>query len=299
MHSHDHSDSHPSFNFAFALAVFFNAAFVIFQAIYALKANSMGLLADAAHNAGDVIGLMLAWLANWLLNLPARKRYSYGFRRTTMFAALANALLLIASTLFIVFESIDKILHPTLANSTIIMLVACIGIFINGSTALLFMRGAHSDLNIKSAFLHLAGDAAISLGVVVSGVLIHFTHYHWIDPVTGLLIVIVILWSTFGLLRDAINLMLDAVPRHIQMVAVQKYLEKITGVTEVHDLHIWGLSTREVALTAHLVMPNATLSDQVLCDINQTLKNNFQIDHVTLQVESGNIKFPCHKKEKC
>ncbi|MDX1900815.1 MAG: cation diffusion facilitator family transporter [Gammaproteobacteria bacterium] len=296
---HNHSHTPNSFNFAFSLAVFFNATFVIFQAIYAIKSHSMSLLADAAHNAGDVVGLLLAWLANWLLSLPARKRYSYGFRRTTMFAALTNALLLIASTMFIVFESIQKILHPVAVNSNTIMIVAFIGIIINGSTALLFMRGAHSDLNIKSAFLHLAGDAVISFGVVIAGCLIYFTHANWIDPISGILIVIVILWSTFGLLRDAVNLMLDAVPRHIQFMAVQEYLENLSGVTNVHDLHIWGLSTREVALTAHLVMPGTQLSDETLGNINQTLKKDFQIDHITLQVETGNIAYPCHKKEKC
>jgi len=298
-HSHSHHHAPNSFNTAFALAVFFNAAFVIFQAIYALKAHSMSLLADAAHNAGDVFGLILAWIANWLLTLPARKRYSYGFKRATMFAALANALLLFTSSIFIIVEAVEKLRHPMFVDSQIIALVAFAGIIINGGTALLFMRGAHNDLNIKSAFLHLASDALISLGVVIAGIIIFFTHAYWLDAVAGLLIVATILWGTFGLFADSLNLILDAVPRHINYSEIANYLKKISGVTAIHDLHIWGLSTREVALTAHLVMPKQKLSDEDFREINATLKKVFHIDHATLQVESGNIKFPCHTQENC
>jgi len=298
-HSHDHQHAPHSFNFAFALAIFLNAAFVAAQIFYALRAHSMGLLADAAHNAGDVIGLILAWIANWLLTLPAREQYSYGYRRTTMIAALANALILIASSMFIIWESINKLRHPVFVNSQMMSIVAFIGILINGSTALLFMRGAQSDLNIKSAFIHLTSDAAISVGVVIGGLLILWTHIFWIDPLIGLLIVGAILWSTFALLSDCVHLIMDAVPSHINQVDVQAYLEKLPGVSTVHDLHIWGLSTREVALTAHLVMPDKKLTDEAFHEINATLKKRFRIDHATLQVESGNLEFPCHTQEIC
>lgn len=299
-HSH-HSHSHAphSFNVAFALAIFLNASFVFFQAIYALKAHSMSLLADAIHNAGDVFGLILAWIANWLLTLPARKRYSYGFRRATMFAALINALLLMVSSIFIIWESIEKLHHPIIIHSQIVAWVAFIGIIINGGTALLFMRGAHADLNIKSAFLHLANDALISFGVVIAAIVILFTQAYWIDALFGLIIVTTVLWSTLKLLSDSLTLILDAVPRHVDDVAIQHYLKKITGVTNVHDLHVWGLSTREVALTAHLVMPGKKLSDEELNQVNKMLKKNFHIDHATLQIESGSQEFPCHMQENC
>ncbi len=297
---HDHAHHAPhTFNTAFALAVLLNAAFVSVQIGYAIFADSMSLLADAVHNFGDVCGLLLAWGANWLLTRPARERYSYGYKRTTIMAALINALLLTASVALIIYESIWKLWHLTPVHAGIVMTVAAIGIVINGSTALLFMRGAAEDLNIKGAFLHLAGDALISFGVVIAGGLIYWTHADWIDPLAGLLIVTIILWSTFGLLRNAVRLMLDAVPHHIDHTAVLAYLNQLNGVRAVHDLHIWGLSTREVALTAHLIMPEAKLSDEDFRVINACLRHDFHIHHATLQVESGHADHPCHVTERC
>ncbi len=306
-HSHDHNNhSHAthhhapqSFNFAFATAFILNFAFTLFQAFYALLANSMSLLADSAHNFGDVFGLGLAWGANWLLTLSARKRYSYGFKRTTILAALTNALILVATSALITYESIYKFFHPSEVNSYIMIVVAVIGIFINGGTALLFMRGAHDDLNIKGAFLHLLGDAVISIGVVIAAVLILLTHKTWIDPLVGLMIVAVILWGTKGLLRDSIRLILDAIPHHIDQQGVQTFLESLPGVTAVHDLHIWGLSTKEVALTVHLIMPEKKLSDEDYKKINVILKEKFRINHVTIQVESGSEDYLCERSEVC
>lgn len=259
----------------------------------------MSLLADAAHNFGDVFGLVLAWGASWLLTLPARKRYSYGFKRTTILAALANAVILVATSVLIIYGSIYKLLYLSHVNGYIVMIVATIGIFINGGTALLFMRGAHDDLNIKGAFLHLMGDALISIGVVVAGVLIVYTGWMWLDPVFGLLIVTIILYGTWGLLRDSVSLILDAIPRHINQQAVEDFLREIPGVTAVHDLHIWGLSTKEIALTAHLIMPKDALTDADYRNINETLKNKFRIGHVTIQVEMGSDEYPCHRSEAC
>jgi cobalt-zinc-cadmium efflux system protein len=300
-HNHDHSHGHghhheppASFNFSFGIAILLNFAFTLFQATYALVAGSMSLLADAAHNFGDVFGLVLAWGASWLLTLPARKRYSYGFKRTTIIAALTNALILVATSALITYESIYKLLHLTAVNEHIVIVVALIGIVINSGTAMLFIKGAHDDLNIKGAFLHLVGDALISIGVVVAGILVLVTKQQWIDPLVGLLIVLVILLGTWGLLRDSISLILDAIPKHIDLAGVEKYLEKIPGVTMVHDLHIWGLSTKEVALTVHLIMPNNKLSDEDYKRINTDLKEKFRIDHATIQVEAGNLEFPCH-----
>lgn len=303
-HDHDHSHGHhhpvpQSFNFAFGIAVLFNFSFTIFQIIFALVSGSMSLLADAAHNFGDVFGLVLAWGANWLLTLPARERYSYGFKRTTIIAAIINALILVATSALISYESIYKLFHITQMNERIVAIVAIIGIAVNGGTALLFMRGAHDDLNIKGAFLHLIGDALISIGVVVAAVIIMFTGWMWIDPLMGLLIVAIILWGTWGLLRDSVRLILDAVPRNVDQQSVFEYLQKLPGVTAVHDLHIWGLSTKEIALTAHLVMPEKKLSDAEFKEINHILKTQYHINHVTIQVEAGSMEHPCEYTNPC
>ncbi len=301
-HNHEHSHAHhapQSFNFAFAIAVTLNFGFTIFQAVYAILAGSMSLLADAGHNLGDVLGLTLAWGANWLLTLPARKRYSYGFKRTTILAALANALILVATSALITYESIFKLINVTQVNAHIVIIVALIGIVINSSTALLFMKGAHDDLNIKGAFLHLLGDALISFGVVVAAILILLTKKMWIDPAVGLIIVVTILWGAWGLLRDSIRLILDAVPHYIDEQKVQEFLKNLPGVSAVHDLHIWGLSTKEIALTAHLIMPESILSDADYKKINLALKEKFRINHVTIQVESGNQDYPCERSQVC
>jgi cobalt-zinc-cadmium efflux system protein len=238
---HDHARGHShaqhapqSFNLAFAIAVTLNLGFTVFEVIYALMANSMGLLADAVHNFGDVFGLVLAWGANWLMSLPARKRYSYGFKRTTIIAALANAIILVASAGVIAYESVEKLLNVTQVNEVIVMITAAVGIFINGGTALLFMKG-QEDLNIKGAFTHLMADALVAIGVVFAGVLIYFTGKMWIDPVVGLLIVATILWSTWGLLRDSVSLILDAIPHYIDYVGVKKFLEDLPDVVTEHE----------------------------------------------------------------
>lgn len=301
-HHHHHHKAHAapqSLNAAFGIAVFLNTGFVIFQIMAALHAGSMGLLADAVHNAGDVFGLMLAWGANWLLTLPARRRYSYGYKRMSIIAAMMNALMLAAGSALIAVESIQKLRHLSDLKAEYIIGVALAGILINGGTALLFWRGSGDDLNIKGAFLHLAADAVISLGVVIAGVLILLTGKMWIDPVTGLLIVLIVLWGTYGLLRDSVRLILDGIPRHIDHEGIRHYLMSLPGVTAIHDLHIWGLSTRESALTAHLVMPDKKLSDEDYRAINLFLKQKFKIDHATLQTETGDLQFPCHTTEYC
>jgi cobalt-zinc-cadmium efflux system protein len=288
-----------SFNTAFGIAVALNLAFTIFQVSFAFIANSMSLMADAIHNFGDVFGLILAWGANWLLTKPARKRYSYGYKKTTVLAALTNALMLVATSALIVFESIYKLFHLSHVNELIIIAVAAVGIVINSSTALLFMRGAHDDLNIKGAFLHLLGDAVISLAVVAAGILIYFTHWLWLDPLMGLIIVVIILWGTWGLLRNSVRLILDAVPHYIDQHGIQEFLKKLPGVQSMHDLHIWGLSTKEIALTVHLVMPEVPLSDANYTHINTVLKKDFRVDHATIQVETGSEEYPCGRGERC
>lgn len=301
-HSHSHSHSHDhirSFNSSFAIAVSLTLIYTLVEAGFALYADSMSLLADAVHNFGDVLGLSLAWLANWLLTIPARKRYSYGFKRISIIASLANAFILVATSAIILYESIFKLMNPGIVNEHVVIALGIIGIFVNIGTSLLFMRGAKDDINIKGAFLHLMADGLILVGVVISAAIIHFTDLQWIDPVVGILIVIVILYGTWGLLRDSVILILDAIPRYIDHVGVKEYLQNYPGVTAVHDLHIWGLSTREVALTAHLVMPEQKLSDAEYKKINDVLAHDFKINHVTLQVESGSEEDPCVRVETC
>lgn len=304
-HSHTHSHSHThhepprSLNFAFAAAIFLNLSYCLGEAVYALIAGSTSLLADAAHNFGDVLGLVLAWMANWLLSFPARKRYSYGFKRTTIIAALGNACILAGTSAIIIYEAIYKLHHLTLVNETLVIIVGMIGIIVNGGSSLLFMKSAEHDLNIKGAFLHLLADALILAGVVVAAIIIQLTGWIWIDPITALLIVALILWGTWGLLRDSLSLILDAIPRYIDHIGVQTYLAQLPGVQSIHDLHIWGLSTKEVALTAHLIMPNAALTDAEYKEINKILHEKFHIDHATLQVESGSTENPCLRAETC
>lgn len=295
--SHHHSHHHHApkqFNKAFGIAIALNLGFVIVEAFYAIVAHSMALLGDAGHNLGDVLGLIIAWVAAWLLTRPGSSQFSYGYRRTTILSALLNALILVFTCGVIVYESIVKLIHPVAVNEPIIIIVALIGVVINGSTALLFMRGVHDDLNIRGTFIHLAGDALISIGVVIAAVIILLTHWVWLDPVVGLLIVLMILLSTWGLLRDSLKMVLDAVPPHIDLEQVRQYLLAIPGVESIHDLHIWALSTQQNALTAHLVMPKAKLSDKAMQKTSHELAHQFNINHSTIQVETGDPAHPCH-----
>ena len=303
-HSHHHGHNHhhhasASLNKAFAIAVLLNFSYSATEAIYAMYASSMGLLADAVHNFGDVLGLLLAWMANWLLSFPARKRYSYGFKKTTIIASLANAFILVATSALIAYESIYKLFHLTSINENIVIVVGLIGIVINGGSSMLFMKNAHDDLNVKGAFLHLLADALIVAGVVVSAIVIKYTQWLWIDPILGLIIVGMVLWGTWGLLRDSISLILDAIPHYVDHIGVRKYLSELPGVTAIHDFHIWGLSTKEVALTVHLIMPETKLSDLDYKNINEHLHSAFHINHATLQVESGSSHAVCNRIESC
>jgi cobalt-zinc-cadmium efflux system protein len=240
-HHEHHSDHHhhhvpqSASNKAFFLAVSLNFTFVIIETVYALLSNSMSLLADAGHNLGDVFGLSLAWAANWLLTKPSTEHYSYGYKKTTILAAIANAILLTFATGIIAYESILRLLHPAPIVEKTVIILAGLGIFINGSTALLFMKSSKDDLNIKGAFVHLASDALFSLGVVITGVIILFTQWLWLDPLVGLLIAAAILAGTWGLMRDSVNLILAGVPRHVSQKKVRAYLAGLPGVKAVHE----------------------------------------------------------------
>lgn len=286
-HSHDHSHAPANFGRAFAIGIGLNTLFIIIEVMYGLRANSLALLADAGHNAGDVLGLAVAWGAVWLAKRQPNDRYTYGLRSSSILAALANALLLLVAIGGIIWEAVLRIGHPEAVLGNIVMVVAAVGILINGFTALLFMKGSKGDLNIRSAFLHMATDAAISLGVVISGLVILQTGWLWLDPVVSISIAVVIVVGTWGLLRDSANLALHAVPANIDHAKVKAYLMGVKGVKEVHDLHIWAMSTTEVALSAHLLMPEGHPGDVFLNGIAHELAHDYSIGHATLQIELG------------
>ncbi|MFE8069950.1 cation diffusion facilitator family transporter [Marinobacteraceae bacterium S3BR75-40.1] len=296
-HHHDHSHQ-PSLNKAFAIGVGLNLVYVGIETGYGLWANSMALLADAGHNFSDVLSLVLAWAAALMAQKSATFRHTYGFRRGTVLAALASSLLLLGAIGIIAWEAVHRMFSPAPIPGTVVMVVAAIGVIINTATALLFVKDQHNDLNVRGAFLHMAADAAVSLGVVLAGVGIYYTGWYWLDPAMSLVIVAVIFWGTWSLFRESLNLSLDAVPSHVDISAVNEYLQSVDGVTDVHDLHIWALSTQDVALTAHLVVdPEHTFEKQWLAQINQTLAEQYGIGHATLQVETP--EHECLLTESC
>jgi len=289
-HGHDHAP----FNYgrAFAVGIGANAAFVVFEATFGFLSGSVALLADAGHNLSDVMGLILAWVGVVLARRPATLRRTYGLRRSTILAALANALLLVAAAAGIGWEAVHRLIAPEPPPDMTMVWVAATGIVVNTATALFFFSGRHHDVNIRGAYLHLAADAAVSLGVVVAGLLVQRTQWTWLDPVIGLVIVVVILISTWDLLRESLDLALDAVPKNIDPAAVAEYLKSQSDVVDVHALHIWGLSTTEAALTVHLVAPHGAIDDARLTDITRQLHDRFGIEHVTVQVERATDACP-------
>jgi cobalt-zinc-cadmium efflux system protein len=285
-HSHSHShDQNVAYGKSFAIGIALNVGFVIVEAFYGYLANSSALLADAGHNFGDVFSLIFAWGAAWLSTKKPDSQYTYGYRKTTILVSILNASLLFVAAGIILYRAFIQLQRGSEVNSDTIIWVALVGIGINTVTALLFMKGQKEDLNIKGAFLHMAADAAVSAGVVVAGLLIGWTGLYWIDPVVSFLIVIVIIWSTWKLFAESLRLALDAVPANIDQDKVKKYLESVSGVEKVHDLHIWALGTTKTALTAHLVVPDGG-SDELLAGIRNDLGRDYGIDHVTIQVET-------------
>jgi cobalt-zinc-cadmium efflux system protein len=290
-HTHEHTHAVPHGR-AFALGIGLNIIFVAVEVFYGLLANSSALLADAGHNASDVLGLAFAWTAAWLATMKPRGKYTYGLRKTTILVSILNALLLFGAVVAIGWDAFGKLQNPQPVGGKQIMIVAGIGVIINTFTALLFMKGQKHDLNIRGAFLHMAADAVVSLGVVVSGLLILLTGKNWIDPVMSFIIIAVILWGTWRLFSDSVNLALDAVPKNIDVEKVRNFIESKHGVQNLHDLHIWAMSTTQVALTAHLVMPDGN-DDQFITTLQGELKEKFSIEHTTFQIENKNLQQSC------
>jgi cobalt-zinc-cadmium efflux system protein len=286
-HDHDHDHAPGNFNRAFAIGIALNAVFVAIEAFYGWRVNSLALLADAGHNLSDVAGLVLAWGGALALKVKPDARHTYGWKRATILAAFANALLLLMAIGALAWEAIGRLLSTQAAvhdQGVTIMLVAGVGIVINTATALLFMRGRKSDLNVRAAFLHMAADALVSAGVVIAGALTLWQGWGWLDPVVSLGIAAVILWGTWGLFKQSLHLLFDGVPDSVDPLAVQACLAALPGVVRVHDLHIWAMGTSQIALTAHLVMPQGRADDAFLQEATHLLHERFDITHVTLQV---------------
>jgi cobalt-zinc-cadmium efflux system protein len=292
-HHPHHNQQIPESNRIFGLAVLFNVVFVVVEGIAGFYADSLALLADAGHNLSDVAGLLIAWAGAALAARGASERHTYGMGRASIMAALANALLLMIAVGIIVWEALGRFNEPPDVNAVMVTGVALFGVLINVGTALLFRERRHHDLNAKGAYLHMAADAAVSMAVVLAGVAILYTGANWLDPAISLLVSVVIAWSTWGLLKESLMLAMDGVPSHIDPVAVRNYLLDIDGVADVHDLHIWAISTTENALTVHVVKSDGALDDALLVRLNEQLEQRFGIHHSTIQLEQGDGDFDC------
>jgi cobalt-zinc-cadmium efflux system protein len=286
-HGHHHHDIPENFNRAFILGIILNSAFVVTEAVYGLRINSLALLSDAGHNLGDVLGLILAWAGEGFIRKKAFGRFTYGLKSTSNLIAFVNTALLIFAMGAISWEAIGRFSHPEPVAGLTVSIVAAIGIFVNGFTAFLFYKGRSSDANIRSTFQHMASDAIVSAGVVVAGVVIYYTHFAWIDPALSLLLVGIIVLGTWRTATDAAHLILDAAPMSVNIAEIKKFLLSSNGVKAIHDLHIWNISTKEIALTAHLVVPEHDIKSPLIRHLEEELQHHYQIGHVTIQIESA------------
>lgn len=293
---HDHSGHSHAFSPSgrpFAIGVGLNIAYVVIEAGFGLYSGSLALMADAGHNLSDVLGLIIAWVAMWLATKPPGPRRTYGYKRTPILASLANAVLLGVAVGAILWEAVWRLSNPRPIEFNVVLWVAIAGIFVNGVTTWLFASGGKHDLNVRGAFLHMAADTAVTIGVVFAALAIRWTSWNWIDPGLSIVIALVVLIGTWNLLRSAVMLSIDAVPAHIDPIAVRAYLLDQAGVGDVHDLHIWPLSTTEVALTAHLVCDDAARGQGILRTLPTVLRERFEIHHTTIQIESRETAARC------
>ncbi|WP_135212549.1 cation diffusion facilitator family transporter [Vitreimonas flagellata] len=284
-HHHDHAHHHPEpSDKRYTIAIALNLGFVIVEAAAGFFANSTALLSDAAHNLSDVLGLALAGGGAWLAQRQAGEQRTYGYSKATVLAALANALVLVIACGGILWEATSRFFRPEETQPIFVMTVAAIGVFINGATAMLFLAGRKEDVNVRGAYLHMLADAGVSAAVIVAGAAIWFSGFNWIDPAISVLVVLLILWGAWGLLRESLDLALDAAPAHINVSEVRDFLAGQAGVTAVHDLHIWAMAATKPALTAHLVRPEGG-DDAFLSQLADTISKRFGIKHVTIQIE--------------
>lgn len=291
--SAEHQHAPTRFDRAFAVGIALNAGFLAIEAFYGWQVDSLALLADAGHNLSDVAGLALAWLGALASRLKPDALHTYGWKRTSILAAFGNAMLLLVAMGSLAWEAVGRLGQPQVAHGATIMVVAGVGVVINTATALMFMRGGTKDLNIRGAFVHMAADALVSAGVVVSGALELWAGWTWLDPVVSLVIVVIILLGTWGLLRQSLHLLSDGVPFEVDLNLVREYLKSMPGVCQVHDLHVWALGTAQIALTAHLEMPDGNEDDRFLEQATQGLRERFEIEHVTLQVVKAKFCQAC------
>jgi cobalt-zinc-cadmium efflux system protein len=293
-HSHEHHNHHADFTRAFILGIALNLGFVVIEAVFGFTANSMALLSDAGHNLSDVLGLVVAWAGGLMARTEASPRFTYGLKKASILAALANSLFLLVAVGAIGAEAVRRLFHPTATHGATVIIVAAVGIAVNGITALLFARGHDSDINIRAAFLHMASDVLVSIAVVFAGLVIFWTGQEWVDPVMSLAVAVVILWGSIGLLKESVWMSLAGVPKGIDVDQVELALARLEGVDAVHDLHIWPLSTTETALTAHVVTAQADYPDLLLENARILLHERFHIEHCTIQVERDH---PAHHRD--
>jgi cobalt-zinc-cadmium efflux system protein len=295
-HHHHHHSPRSDYGRAFLFGILLNAGFVVIEGAYGFFTHSLALVADAGHNLSDVAGLIMAWGAFWLSRKKPNQYFTFGLRKSSILSALFNSILLMIAVGMILWEAITRFKNPNPIDSRSVMIVAGIGIFVNGITALLFFKDKDHDLNLKGAYLHMAADALVSVGVVISAFIISKTSLFWIDPLMSVIISLVIIHGTWSLLRDSLKLSMDAVPENINLLKVKEYLENIDGVFDVHDLHIWALSTTETALTVHITLKHNKIENEFISKISQELKNRFKIHHPTIQIEELDENFHCELK---
>jgi cobalt-zinc-cadmium efflux system protein len=290
-HSHDHVHPHArdSLSRAFGLGIALNLAFVVVETAFGFVADSMALVADAGHNLSDVLGLLVAWGAALMARRAPSPRFTYGLKKAPILAALFNSLFLLVAVGAIAAEAIRRLFEPSATDGVTVMAVAAVGLVVNGATAWLFARGAQGDINVRGAFLHMAADAAVSLAVIFAGLVILWTGQEWVDPAMSLAVAVVILWSSFGLLKESVWMSLAGVPLGIEVDEVEAALASLDGVAGIHDLHVWPLSTTETALTAHLVLPSGS-GDDLIAAAQRLLHDRFRIEHCTLQVERSHLE---------